>query len=450
MIKNEIVRCKISSLSNDGNAVAKHDGETVFVPFGVPGDTADIRIVKVMKNYCFGIISEITEPSEYRIPSDCPHFTKCGGCSFRTVSYSQELIQKKQFVENAIKRIGKIDAVVDDVFPCNFDGYRNKAQFPVMTCEDGSISFGFFYQRSHRITELKSCRIIPPEFSDIAKTICEFYSDKKATVYSEKTGHGLLRHLFFRKASYDGGIQVCIVINGNTLPLSDEIVTLLTEKYSDIKSISYNINRENTNVILGKKTVAVYGEERLKDYICGVPVYLSPASFFQVNHYTAEAIYRKVAELLPENCENLLDLYCGAGTIGLSVSDRTKHLTGIEIIEPSVKSAVNAAKEMGLDTCEFICDDAGKAVDRLIEKGKSFDAVILDPPRKGCSAETIENVLKLNPGYIIMVSCNPATLARDIAVFKENGYSIGTLYPYDMFPRTSHVETVVLMSRVEK
>ncbi|WP_343256554.1 23S rRNA (uracil(1939)-C(5))-methyltransferase RlmD, partial [Ligaoa zhengdingensis] len=352
------------------------------------------------------------------------------------------------WVEQHLKRIGGIDAPVLPIIGSpRQDGYRNKAQYPVRM-EDGELRLGMFGKRSHRVIPCTDCRLQPSEFESILKTIRDFCLEWKISIYNEEKYSGLLRHVYLRSAQATGEIMVCLVINGVSLPHSGELVDRLRTVCPSVASIVLNRNREKTNVILGQHCQTLWGKDTIADILCGVRVNLSPLSFYQVNREGAEQLYRVAEEFAGlTGRELLLDLYCGAGTIGLSMAHRVRELIGVEIIPQAVENARRNAQENGITNARFLCDDAKGAAASLQREGLTPDVVVLDPPRKGCVPEVLEAVSGMNPDRIVMVSCNSATLARDLAALRTLGYHTVKAQPVDMFPRTTHVECVALMTR---
>lgn len=447
--KNDIITLEITDITSEGNGVGRIDGLAVFVPMTAVGDVADIRITKVLKNYAYGIIEQIVTPSSDRIESDCPVFRRCGGCAYRHISYEAELRIKQRQVYETLARIGGVRFEEQRIVPSpQEENYRNKAQYPVRADESGRCIAGFFSKRSHRLVPSNECRLQPPEFARIVADVLGFANAHHITPYDEQTGKGLLRHIYLRKAEATGQIMVCLVINAKSLPHTDTLVQTLTQKYPDIKSIVLNINTENTNVILGKKNVTLYGTDYIEDVLRGVKVALSPMSFYQVNRKGAEQLY-DIAEqyACPEHTPLLLDLYCGAGTIGLSMAHKTSRLIGVDIVPEAIENAKDNAVRNGIGNCEFLCADASQAAQELQKRGLRPDAVILDPPRKGSDYACLQAVAQMSPERIVMISCNPATAARDIKILHEEfGYRPIKATAVDMFARTSHVESIVLMT----
>ena len=453
--KNQILTLRIERLSSDGSGVAHSpDGETVFVPGAAPGDEADVRIVKDCKRYAFGILDHLRTPSPDRIPVDCAVAGPCGGCSLRHLDYTAALRAKQENVTDAFRRIGGLDVPVLDICPSpEVDRYRNKVQFPVGLDKNGNPCIGFYAGRTHRIVPCPDCKLQPGVLNDIGNALCRFFAENGIQPYNEETGQGLVRHIFLRRGAHSGQIMVCLVCTRPNLPHADALCTRLREQFADIATILLNVNSKNTNVILGTETHTLYGPGYIEDTLCGVPVQLGPLSFYQVNTLAAERLYgiaAQYAQLTPDDL--LLDLYCGMGTIGLSMVDHCRELVGVEIVPEAIESAKANAARMGdavaAKSC-FFCADAGQAATRLAAEGLHPDVVMLDPPRKGCDEATLSAVVRMAPRRVVYVSCNPATAARDAAWLEQNGYHAEKVQPVDLFPRTKHVETVVLLSKGE-
>ena len=453
--KNQILTLRIERLSSDGSGVAHSpDGETVFVPGAAPGDEADVRIVKDCKRYAFGILDHLRTPSPDRIPVDCAVAGPCGGCSLRYLDYTAELRAKQENVTDAFRRIGGLDVPVLDICPSpEVDRYRNKVQFPVGLDKNGNPCIGFYAGRTHRIVPCPDCKLQPGVLNDIGNALCGFFAENGIQPYNEETGRGLVRHIFLRRGAHSGQIMVCLVCTRPNLPHADALCTRLREQFADIATIQLNVNSKNTNVILGTETHTLYGPGYIEDTLCGVPVQLGPLSFYQVNTLAAERLYgiaAQYAQLTPDDL--LLDLYCGMGTIGLSMVDHCRELVGVEIVPEAIKSAKSNAARMGdavaAKSC-FFCADAGQAATRLAAEGLHPDVVMLDPPRKGCDEATLSAVVRMAPRRVVYVSCNPATAARDAAWLEQNGYHAEKVQPVDLFPRTKHCECVIALSKGE-
>ena len=449
--KNDIIRIAITGISSDGNGVGRCEGQAVFVPFTAVGDVIDARVVKIMRTYAYGIIEKLITPSGDRVETDCLHFGKCGGCCFRHITYEAELRAKQSFVEDALNRIGGLSVKVSQIVPSpDVDGYRNKVQFPVSE-RDGQLIPGFFYQRSHRIIEIAdSCLLQPGIMNSIAVYACDLMTAAGETAYDEISLKGNIRHLLLRRSSIDGSILLCVICRNGKIRGEESFVSRLTAEFPDIRTVVINQNDKAGNGILTDRHRIIMGPGYIEDSICGVPAKLTYDSFFQINHASTENLYRCVKECCDiKDGQTVIDLYCGTGTIGLSSCDRSTRLFGIEVTPKAVESAREAAVEMGFDRAEFICGDSGK-VRELVSRGIIADVVITDPPRKGCSAEVLEALVGSKAPKIVMVSCNPSTLARDLKHLCENGYSVISVQPYDLFPRTKHVETVCCLYHQKK
>ena len=453
--KNQILTLRIERLSSDGSGVAHSpDGETVFVPGAAPGDEADVRIVKDCKRYAFGILDHLRTLSPDRIPVDCAVAGPCGGCSLRHLDYTAELRAKQENVTDAFRRIGGLDVPVLDICPSpEVDRYRNKVQFPVGLDKNGNPCIGFYAGRTHRIVPCPDCKLQPGVLNDIGNALCRFFAENGIQLYNEETGRGLVRHIFLRRGAHSGQIMVCLVCTRPNLPHADALCTRLREQFADIATLLLNVNSKNTNVILGTETHTLYGPGYIEDTLCGVPVQLGPLSFYQVNTLAAERLYgiaAQYAQLTPDDL--LLDLYCGMGTIGLSMVDHCRELVGVEIVPEAIESAKSNAARMGdavaAKSC-FFCADAGQAATRLAAEGLHPDVVMLDPPRKGCDEATLSAVVRMAPRRVVYVSCNPATAARDAAWLEQNGYHAEKVQPVDLFPRTKHCECVIALSKGE-
>ena len=419
--KNQVLTLTIERLSNDGSGVAHSpDGEAVFVPGTAPGDEADVRIVKDCGRYAFGILDSLRTPSPHRIPVDCAVAGPCGGCSLRHLDYAAELRAKQESVTDAFRRIGGLDVPVLDALPSpEVDRYRNKVQFPVGRDKNGAPCIGFYAGRTHRIVPCPDCKLQPGVLNDIGNALCAFFAANHIQPYDEATGKGLVRHIFLRRGAHSGQIMVCIVCTRPKLPHSAELAAQLQAQFPAIATILVNVNAKNTNVILGAETHTLSGPGFIEDTLCGVPVRLGPLSFYQVNTLAAERLYgiaADYAQLQPEDL--LLDLYCGMGTIGLSMADRCRELIGVEIVPEAIESAKANAARMGSAVAaksRFFCADAGKAASQLAAEGLHPDVIVLDPPRKGCDEATLSAVVRMAPRRVVYVSCNPATAARDAA-----------------------------------
>ena len=452
--KNQILTLRIERLSSDGSGVAHSaDGEAVFVPGTAPGDEARVRIVKDCGRYAFGILDELLTPSPDRIPVDCPVAGPCGGCSLRHLDYAAELRAKQESVLDAFRRIGGLEVPVLDILPSpEVDRYRNKVQFPVGVDKNGAPCIGFYAGRTHRIVPCPDCKLQPGVLNEIGNALCAFFAQQNIRPYDEQSGKGLVRHIFLRRGAHSGQIMVCLVCTRAKLPHAEQLCTALREQFPAISTILLNVNAKNTNVILGGENHILYGPGYIEDTLCGVPVRLGPLSFYQVNTLAAERLYgvaAQYAQLTPD--DTLLDLYCGMGTIGLSMADQCRELIGVEIVPEAIESAKANAARMGETVAaksRFFCADAGQAATQLAAEGLHPDIVMLDPPRKGCDEATLSAVVRMAPRRVVYVSCNPATAARDAAWLEKNGYHAEKVQPVDLFPRTKHVEAVLLLTKL--
>ncbi len=446
--KNDIIDLEITGFSSEGSGVGRYEGQAVFVAGAATGDTVECVIIKAKKNYAIGKIRHILKASPDRIIPDCPAFPRCGGCQYRHISYEAEIQIKTQKVRDAFSRIGHLDIIPDDAVGAeSVYRYRNKAQYPVETA-NGRLLTGFYAPFSHRVIDCKSCLLQPEEFSDILRAVAKWCEKYKIPSYDERTQKGLLRHIYIRKGFSTGEIMVCLVINGDRIFKKDELISSLTKCNKNIKTVLLNHNTEDTNVIMGKTETVLYGKGYIEDILCGKRFRISPLSFYQVNHAQAERLYEKAAEFaITEKTKTLVDLYCGAGTIGLTMADKVESLIGVEIVPEAIEDAKINAKLNNTENTRFICADAKEAAKILKGEGIVPDTVILDPPRKGCDRELLDTVSEMSPERIVYVSCDPATLARDLSILEAKGYKTRKAVPFDLFPRTVHIETVVLLSK---
>lgn len=450
MKKNDIVKIKITSATAEGSGVGKtEDNIVVFVPMTAIGDEIEARILKVKKTYAFGKIEKIITPSAARISPDCPNFSKCGGCVWRHISYDEELKIKSKKVKDAVERIGGISTEFRPIIGSDrVNRYRNKAQFPFGKDNEGGAVIGFYAFHSHRIIDCDDCALQPEIFKTVMDVTRDFIERTNTDIYDESTGKGRLRHLYIRLGEVTNELMVCYVVNGNGLKQEDMLVKMLRESLPNLKTVVFNSNREKTNVILGNKNRVAYGKGYITDVLCRLKFKISPFSFWQVNRAQAEKLYSKAKEYAKlSGDEVLLDLYCGTGTIGLTMAQDCKQLVGVEIVEDAVNDAKANAEANEINNARFICADAPTAAEQLRKEGTATDVVILDPPRKGCGEELVKTIRKMNPKRVVYVSCDPATLARDLKYFSENGYITHEVTPCDMFPRTAHCESVALLTK---
>lgn len=450
MKKNDIFETEIMDMTTEGSGVCRVDNMAVFVPHTAVGDRIRVRIVKVLKSYAFGIVEELLEPSADRIAPACG-LSQCGGCLFQHITYDAELRVKEKAVQDAFIRLGKLSPEFLPILGAESrTRYRNKAQYPFALDKTGQPILGFFARRSHRVISVKDCLLQPELFGKIAGTVLEFVRRNSISVYNESSGKGDMRHLYLRCGQHSGEVMVCFIVRKPIRKKLMPLVEILTEQYPQIKSISMNCNPKKTNVILGDSTETLWGKDTITDTMCGNAVDLSPESFYQVNTIQAERLYgaaKEFAQLTGK--ERLLDLYCGAGTIGLSMADAVSELVGVEIVPEAVENAKENAARAGVKNAAFFCGDAGSIAGKLAEQGTAPDVIVVDPPRKGCDEAALWAMVQMQPERIVMISCNATTAARDCAMLSRIGYAAERVQPVDLFPGTGHVETVCLMSRVE-
>lgn len=452
MKKNEYYDAEITDLTKEGYGVCKINGCAVFVNGTLPGDKAKIRIIKVNKSFCYGKVEELYTSNPNRVDSPCPIFKKCGGCALLNYNYNEQLKLKKKIVYDAITRIGGFkDAEVKNVIGMdNPFFYRNKAQFPVRKV-NGKICIGFFSPNTHNIVPVDKC-YIQNESAEIILRIIEDYIEKfNIAPYDEESYEGVLRNIFIRTGEITGEVMVCFVINTDTLPYADFIIRELTEKLPEIKSILVNINKSIGNVILGNKTVTLYGSDYIYDELCRNKFKISLKSFYQVNRKQTEILYNEAINFAQVNeSSSCLDLYCGIGTITLTASKYAKEAIGVEIVPEAVADANDNAVMNKIRNVRFIEGKAEDVIESFIGNDTKFSHIFLDPPRKGCELSLLNAVLNLSPQTIVYISCDPATLSRDLKILcSSNQYKVRIIQPVDMFPHTMHVECVVLISRVD-
>ena len=455
MRKNDLFTVSIDGVTSLGSGIARvkdeqyPDGLVTFVPLTAPGDEISCRILKVDKRHAFGKMEQLLSPSPARTDTvGCDAFSKCGGCAWRHVRYEEELRYKEQHVFDCLTRIGGETPEFLPIVGCgNPDGYRNKAQYPIAPDKEGNPTLGYYAPHSHRVVSADTCALEPPVFTDIKRRVLTWMHENAVPAYNEETKRGLVRHLYIRTAEQTGETMVCLVATSGKLPAASALIDSL-RRVDGVCSILVNVNKKDTNVILGDREFTLWGSDFITDILCGVRVRLSARSFYQVNRCQAEHLYTIAADFAALNGEEtLLDLYCGTGTIGLSMANRVKELVGVEIVPEAVEDAKRNAAENGVKNARFLCADAAKAAKMLAAEGVQPDVVVLDPPRKGCDEALIQTVVEMCPDRIVYVSCDPATLARDVKRFALSGYTCQKAQAVDMFPRTAHVECVVLLSR---
>ena len=442
--ENNIYTATVEGYSSEGLGIVRIDGAVVFVPHAIRGEEIDLKITKVMKTAAAGEIVKIRKPSPERAKPECPYFGKCGGCDFQHMSYTEELWAKRQRVQDAITRIGGIDIEVEEILGAKAPmHYRNKSQYPVGS--DGAI--GFFRARTHKVVPIDRC-LIQSEISDrTAKAVGDWMKRYKISPYDERTPKGLVRHIYVR-VNKKGESLCCVVVNGKQVPREPELAAYITAAAPKTVGVVLNSNTLRGNVILGDKYRTLWGQDFLMDTLCGLTFKLSVPSFYQVNRDQAEVLYGKALEFAGlTGEETVLDLYCGTGTITLCLAGRAKKAIGAEIVPPAIEDAWENAKRNQIENVEFFCGDASDIAAKLEKEGLRPDVITVDPPRKGLAPEVIASVAAMGPKRVVYVSCDPATLGRDLKIFAEFGYETRRAVAVDMFPGTRHVESVVLLEK---
>ncbi len=457
--KNDVLELDILDQGNSGEGIGKVDGYAIFIKDAIIGDRVKVKIMKAKKNYAFGKLLEVLKPSSFRANPKCDVSTSCGGCQIQEMCYERQLKFKWDKVYNNIKRIGGIENFkMKDIIAADSQYfYRNKAQFPVREDRDGNIIYGFFAGRTHSIVKCESCALgLKVEGKDfynkIMNIIINFMNEYKIKAYNEIKNTGLVRNVLIRIGQRTGEIMVCIIINGNKLPNSEKLVKKLCE-IEAIKDISISINKTKGNTIMGDKVISLYGPGYIEDFIGNVKFRISAKSFYQVNPMQTYKLYSKALEYANLTGNELVwDLYCGIGTISLFLAKKAKKVIGVEIVDAAVENAKENAKINNIENAEFLVGAAEDVVSEYYSSNsddamKTPDVIVVDPPRKGCDEKLIETMLKMNANRIVYVSCDSATLARDLKILCENGYNIREVTPCDMFPNTTHVESVCLLSK---
>lgn len=447
LVKNEIHTAEIISYGSEGEGVCRISGIPVFVPFAVVGDVAEIKILKMMKSYAYGRIHKIITPSDKRILPKCDIFGRCGGCLLMHMTYDEQLRFKQTRVGDCIERIGKIKTKINTIIaPENKNRYRNKVQIPVSLSSDGNIETGFFAKRSHNVVNAENCKLQPSFSAKVCNVVKNWMQEYNISPYNEQDGTGAIRHIYIRYAEKTGQIMLAIVINKNSAPGSEYLEEEL--KKLNVTTAMFNINKKKTNVVLGDTNKIIYGDGKITDLLCGLKFIISPHSFYQVNREGAELLYKTAVEFAQISRDDIVfDVCCGIGTISLYAALFAKKVVGIEIVRQAIEDAKINAKINNLDNAEFYCGDAGETMEKLAKQDVVPDVVIVDPPRKGCDKKLLDAIVKTNVRRMVYVSCNPATLARDMAYLTENGFEAAYVQPVDMFPNTVHVECVSLLNR---
>ena len=447
LIKNQIYETTVTDYTAEGQGVAHVEGCAVFLPNAIAGERYRIRIEKAGKTWAAGKILEILEKSPHRVNRECPVAKLCGGCDFWHMDYEEETRLKAARVRDCLNRMGgeSLESVPILSAPTCY-GYRNKAQYPVST-QKGRAYAGFFRAGTHSVVENDRCLILPVETDRVKAAVMDYVNQYRVTVYDELTHKGLLRHIYVRRGAVSGQILVCLAVNGRKLPHVPELISRL-QKIPGFTTLVLSVNTKKGNAVLGDEFITLYGPGYIEDTLCGLNFRLSPRSFYQVNHHQAQRLYEAaISQAEITEADTVLDLYCGVGTITLAMAKAAGKVIGIEVIPQAVEDAKDNARRNGIENAEFFCGDAGQAALELEKQGIKADVVVVDPPRKGLNADTIEALYRFAPRRIVYVSCDPATLARDVSLLKEKGYILKNALAADLFPRCSHVESIVCLAR---
>ena len=445
--KGRIYEAVISDYTAEGQGIAKIDGCAVFIPNAIAGERVLVRIEKAQKTWAAGKITEILEKSSHRVNRECPVAKLCGGCDFWHMDYEEETRMKAERVRQALNRIGGENLTEMPILAApNCYHYRNKAQYPVSS-KKGRVFAGFFKAGTHQVVENDRCLILPEETDRVKKIVTDYVNHYRISAYDEESHKGLLRHIYVRRGAVSKQVLVCLVVNGRNLPHPEELVKRL-QAVPGFTTLVLSVNTKKGNTILGDEFITLYGPGYIEDTLCGLNFRLSARSFYQVNHHQAQRLYEAAisqAEITKD--DTVLDLYCGVGTITLCMAKAAGKVIGVEVIPQAVEDAKDNAKRNGIENAEFFCGDAGQAALALEAQGIRADVVVVDPPRKGLNADAIEALARFAPRRIVYVSCDPATLARDVALLKEKGYALKNAMAADLFPRCAHVETICLLIR---
>jgi len=446
--KGKIYEAVICDYTSEGQGVARIDGCAVFIPNAISGETCRIRIEKAAKTWAAGKIVEILEKSPHRLHRECPISSSCGGCDFWHMDYDEETRLKAERVRTCLNRLGGENLEQVPILSApSCHSYRNKAQYPV-SVKKGKAYAGFFKAGTHQVVENMRCLILPEEADTVKDIVIDYVNQYRVMPYDEAAHKGLLRHIYVRRGAVSGQVLVCLVLNGRRLPKPEVLIDRL-KKVPGFATLVISVNTRPGNAVLGDEFITLYGPGYIEDTLCGLNFRLSPRSFYQVNHHQAERLYEAAitrAGITKE--DTVLDLYCGVGTITLAMAKAAGKVIGVEVIEAAVADARDNAKRNGIENAEFFCGDAGQAALELEKQGVKADVVVVDPPRKGLNADTIEALARFAPRRIVYVSCDPATLARDVALLKERGYCLADAIAADLFPRCAHVETIVCLSKL--
>ena len=448
--KNQVYEALVTDYTVQGQGIAHVEGCTVFIPNAIVGERVAVRIETAKKTWASGKIQEILEKSSHRVNRQCPVAKLCGGCSFWHMDYQEEARLKAQRVTDCLNRLAgeQLDRVPILEAPTCL-GYRNKAQYPVSS-QKGRAYAGFFREGTHQVVQTQRCLILPEQTDAVKDTVMGYVNQYRVTVYDEKTHTGLLRHIYVRRGAVSGQILVCLVVNGSRIPKAEQLIARL-RAIPGFTTLVLSVNTKRGNGVLGEEFITLYGPGYIEDTLCGLNFRLSPRSFYQVNHHQAQRLYQAaIQQAQITKADLVLDLYCGVGTITLAMASAAGRVIGVEVIPQAVEDAWDNARRNGIENAQFFCGDAGQAALALEQQGIRPDVVVVDPPRKGLNGDTIEALHRMSPRRIVYVSCDPATLARDVALLKEKGYRLQSAQAADLFPRCAHVESIVLMTKVQE
>jgi len=449
--KGQVLDVTITGYTSEGMGVARVEGLAVFVHNAIEGEQLKIKIAHLGHTAAYADIVEILQPSPHRRKEDCPYAKDCGGCVFWHMTYEEELRAKARRVSDALCRIGGLQfPAVPITGSPREEHYRNKAQYPVGVVR-GKPNAGFFRQRTHQVVPITACRIQTDTADKVRQTVVDWMRENRVSVYDEKTRRGLVRHIYVRSAMATGQVLVCLVINGDGIPQEKQLVEKLGTNVDNITSVCLSIHKKAGNSVLGDRFVTIFGSDTIEDVLCGLRFRLSPRSFYQVNRDQAEQLYEAaIRQAGLSGTETALDLYCGTGTISLVMARHAKKVIGVEIIPAAIRDAKENARRNGIDNAEFLCADASEAAKRFAEQGIRPDVILVDPPRKGLDPQVIDAMVQMAPEKIVYVSCDPATLARDLKRLEEQGYQTCHAEAFDMFPRCAHVESVAMLKKRPK
>lgn len=450
--KNDRLTVYIEDLTHDGNGVAKVDGYPLFIQGALLEETCEVHVLKTLKNYGFAKVVNVVEPSPDRVDAPCVYFKQCGGCQLQHLSYEGQLKWKQKMVENVMRRLGKIDAPVHPVKGMqNPWNYRNKSQIPFAKDEAGKLVAGFYKTKSHSIVDMERCLIQMDEADRVLDALKYDLARLGVTPYDEKSHQGQLRHVVVRKGRATDEVMVVLVTKSAKLAEKDAVIGAIRERIPNVTSIVQNVNSEKTNVIFGDRTFTLWGEDVIEDTIGDVRFEISARSFYQVNPIQTEVLYQQALDYAQlEGGERVIDAYCGIGSISLFLAQKAGQVMGVEIVPQAIEDAKRNAELNGFTNTYFEAGPAEEVIPRWYKEGKEADVLVVDPPRKGCDEALLNTIIEQKPKRVVYVSCNPATLARDLRILEDGGYKTKEVQPVDMFPHTTHVECVALMSRVDE